>query len=201
MHNISLVTLTKNVDYCIGRMISSVSQHVKEIVVIDTYSTDNTIKVIKDIRPDVIVLQKEFDNFSSLLNFGIKHTKQDWILVLDADETIIEEDWKLFGDLFTQTQTDGYRIPRKHWQELEMKNWYQEEHWYPNYADRLFKNNGVIQYKNYVHPVLIGCKELIIVPNQLHIQHFNRVYNTPEIIKAKETLYHSLLAQQERDTK
>lgn len=57
-----------------------------EIIVIDSYSTDQT--VIKAQAFDVKIIQRVFDEFSSQKNFAIEQASNDWIYILDADERV-----------------------------------------------------------------------------------------------------------------
>lgn len=58
-----------------------------EIVIIDSFSTDQTEK-ISTFFPKVHFYKNKFDNFASQRNFAISKAKNDWILFLDADEVL-----------------------------------------------------------------------------------------------------------------
>lgn len=57
-----------------------------EIIVVDSFSTDNTAEIAKKYATKF--LQRKFDNFSDQKNFAIKEATGDWILFLDADERV-----------------------------------------------------------------------------------------------------------------
>ncbi len=57
-----------------------------EIIVIDSFSTDDTVDLAASLG--CIVVQRKFDNFSAQRNHAIPFAKGDWILFLDADERI-----------------------------------------------------------------------------------------------------------------
>ncbi|MDD4938379.1 MAG: glycosyltransferase family 2 protein [Candidatus Shapirobacteria bacterium] len=63
---------------------------IKEIVIIDDNSTDNTIEIAKTIgskKQSVKIFSRGLNNdFSAQRNFAISKSKYDWILWLDADE-------------------------------------------------------------------------------------------------------------------
>jgi glycosyltransferase involved in cell wall biosynthesis len=83
---ISVVIITKNASKTISACLNSVAW-ADEIIVIDDYSDDDTIKIAKS--RGAIVFKRELNNdFSSQRNFGIKKTKNNWVLFLDADEII-----------------------------------------------------------------------------------------------------------------
>ncbi|MCK5637997.1 MAG: glycosyltransferase family 2 protein [Flavobacteriaceae bacterium] len=60
-----------------------------EIIVIDSFSTDNTIELVK--KHNVKILQREFDDFSSQKNYAIEKAKYNWIYILDADERVSDK--------------------------------------------------------------------------------------------------------------
>ena len=55
-----------------------------EVVVIDSFSTDETIAIAGEF-PRVRVVQRKFDTHTQQWNFGIAQTGTPWVLSLDAD--------------------------------------------------------------------------------------------------------------------
>lgn len=64
---------------------------VGEIIVVDSFSTDRTIEIIKDFQKSskkkVILHQQKFEGFADQWNVGIKKAQYDWIFFVAADET------------------------------------------------------------------------------------------------------------------
>ena len=56
----------------------------KRIVVIDSYSTDETLQILKSF-PQVEIHQREFDSFARQCNYGLQFISSEWVLSLDAD--------------------------------------------------------------------------------------------------------------------
>ena len=56
----------------------------KEIIVIDSYSTDETLEILSAI-PQVKVFQRKFDSFAVQCNYGLEKITSEWVLSLDAD--------------------------------------------------------------------------------------------------------------------
>ena len=83
----SVLILTYNEEKNIGHCIDSVA-HCDDVVVLDSNSSDATEKIAagKGAR----VYQRAFDNYAAQRNYGLKNIdyKHDWILMLDADETV-----------------------------------------------------------------------------------------------------------------
>lgn len=62
-----------------------------EIIVVDSYSTDETLAIIAREFPNVKMIQNKFVDFSSQRNFALSQATHDWVLFLDADERISEK--------------------------------------------------------------------------------------------------------------
>ena len=63
----------------------------KYLLVIDSFSTDETLDLIKKVAPSAVVMQRAFDTFAQQCNFGLRHATTEWILSLDADYVLTEE--------------------------------------------------------------------------------------------------------------
>ena len=82
---VSVIITTKNEEKVIKRLIQSVkSQTFKkmEIILIDNYSTDNTLEITKKQGIKSYLFGPER---SAQRNFGVKMAKGNYLLVLDAD--------------------------------------------------------------------------------------------------------------------
>ena len=78
----------------------------KTIVVIDSFSTDDTRKLIAEF-PNTVVLERQFDHFADQCNFGLRNIRTTWTLSLDADYLCPPE---LPGELSELDETcSGYR--------------------------------------------------------------------------------------------
>lgn len=84
---LSLALITKNEARCLARCLASVRGLVDEIIVADTGSTDATIQIARDCGAQVSHFVWVND-FAAARNFALAQTTGDWILVLDADETV-----------------------------------------------------------------------------------------------------------------
>ena len=56
----------------------------RRIVVVDSYSTDETLAILRS-YPQVQVVSRKFDSFDLQCNFGLEHVQTPWVLSLDAD--------------------------------------------------------------------------------------------------------------------
>ncbi|MEY8761158.1 glycosyltransferase family 2 protein [Chryseobacterium tongliaoense] len=58
-----------------------------EIIVIDSFSTDQTVE-IANTYPNVKVIQHKFEDFTKQRNLALDAANNDWVLFLDGDERI-----------------------------------------------------------------------------------------------------------------
>jgi glycosyltransferase involved in cell wall biosynthesis len=87
---LSLCTIAKNEEAALPKCLGSVRNVVDEIIVLDTGSGDRTVEVAKQFGAKVYHYQW-CNDFSAARNEALKYVTGDWILVLDADETLTAE--------------------------------------------------------------------------------------------------------------
>ncbi len=61
----------------------------REVVVLDSFSTDGTLEIAGDFS-NVRVVQRGFDDHTTQWNFGLAQIETDWVLTLDADYVLTE---------------------------------------------------------------------------------------------------------------
>jgi glycosyltransferase involved in cell wall biosynthesis len=89
MEKISAVIITFNEEKNLSRCIKSVKPVADEIIVLDSYSTDNTERIAR--KAGVIFHQQIFAGYREQKNAAIKLATSDFILSLDADEALSVE--------------------------------------------------------------------------------------------------------------
>lgn len=96
LQEITPVILTFNEERNIGRTLSRLTW-ASDIVVVDSYSTDKTLDVVRGF-PQARIFQRAFDSHAEQWNFAAFETgvKGDWILALDADYLLSPE---LIGEM------------------------------------------------------------------------------------------------------
>ena len=90
--------LTTNIERCLQSIVNKVD----EIIVVDTGSTDSTIEVCKRYTPKVYVSELAFGEnfkFDTARNEAVSKATGDWILIIDADEEIVEPNMDVFRTL------------------------------------------------------------------------------------------------------
>lgn len=90
MITISLCMIVKNEEKVIGRCLESVYDVVDEINIVDTGSTDQTKEIVRNYTDRVFDF-KWIDDFSAARNFSFQQATKEYILWLDADDVLTEE--------------------------------------------------------------------------------------------------------------
>ncbi|CAI9385717.1 MULTISPECIES: glycosyltransferase [Bacillaceae] len=146
---VSLCMIVKNEERVLDRCLASVAHLVNEIIIVDTGSTDKTMDIAKKYTSKVYEFEW-IQDFSAARNYAAEKATGDWILVLDADEYIDEENYQGFiqGLKRDKGQYDTYGV--------KILNFTGEygENLIQNYHDRVYKNNGEIVYYRSIHEQL-----------------------------------------------
>jgi tetratricopeptide (TPR) repeat protein len=82
---LSLALIVKNEARCLARCLQSIRRVADEVVVADTGSTDDTVKIANQFGAKVSHFNW-INDFAAARNFSLDQTTGDWVLVLDADE-------------------------------------------------------------------------------------------------------------------
>ncbi len=87
--SLSALIITYNEEKYIKNVIEDLA-FADEIIVVDSYSTDGTKKLV-EAAAKAKFIQHKFLDYTSQRNFAIDHAKHDWILFIDADEKFTPE--------------------------------------------------------------------------------------------------------------
>src|SRR3989344_7025859 len=109
---ISAVVLTHNDEKILQRTLEGISW-CDEIVVVDDYSTDNTVSVAKKFTSHIYQRHVAGD-FAGQRNFGLEHAKGPWVLFVDSDEVVSAEHAKELQRAIKQPK-NGYYLKRNDW--------------------------------------------------------------------------------------
>ena len=108
---LSVFLIVKNEEKRIAKTLEALRGFADEVLVIDSGSTDNTVKIADFFGAKVIY--HEWQGYGQQKIFGQEQCKNDWILNIDADEVLTEEVKKEITKLFTSGKVDnyyGYRV-------------------------------------------------------------------------------------------
>jgi glycosyltransferase involved in cell wall biosynthesis len=164
--DISVVIITYNEEKQLEATLKSVSDIASEIVVVDRFSDDDTVKLAKKYTDRVF--QREWTNFSNQKNFGNSKTSFPWIFSLDADERIspeLREEILLLKE--GEPECSGFSMPRKAYY---LGRWIRHGGWYPDRKLRLFRKDSARWEGEYVHESLVIDGKVNVLHGALH--HF-----------------------------
>lgn len=86
---ISAILITYNEEKNIVAALKSL-HFADEIIVVDAFSTDNTVTLISNFS-NVQLIQNKFENFAQQRNFALSLAHYNWILFIDADEHLSDK--------------------------------------------------------------------------------------------------------------
>lgn len=144
---ISALLICYNEEKIIRRCLESI-KWIDEIVVVDAYSTDETLKICKQYTDKIY--EKKWEGFSRQKIFGLTKCNGDWIFSIDADEICTEE---LKNEIISKTKEnntsfDGFLIPRKNFFRKKQLKFGGS---YPDYQLRLFRKSKATLNDRLVH--------------------------------------------------
>jgi len=140
---LSVVIITHNEEANIGRTLESVKPLVAdgngEVILVDSGSTDRTVEIARSFGAKVFI--EEWKGYAAQKNSALEKASGDWILSLDADESI---DGELAGNLRhvvypgpgIATTVNGFAIPRKNY---FLGRWIKHGGFWPDPKVRLFR--------------------------------------------------------------
>jgi len=142
MNNITGIILTKNNEDTIRESVLSIYDLVDELIIINDFSEDKTIEIIKDIDKKINIINKKLKRFDKQRNYAINIAKNNWILMIDSDEIISKKLANSIKNISEEKNIDAYWSIRE--------NWILNKHTYEKYKNRpiLFK-----KYLKFIYPV------------------------------------------------
>src|SRR6202171_729580 len=130
---ISATIITLNEERNISRVIESL-RCCDEVVVVDSGSIDRTVELAS--RLGARVIEGPWRGYSGQKNYASENAANDWVLSLDADESVSEalegEIWQIKKN---GPQFDAYTMPRL---AQYLGRWILHSGWHPDRKIRLF---------------------------------------------------------------
>ncbi len=143
---VSLVIITLNEEKNIERCINS-AVWCDDVVVVDSYSTDSTVAVSKNLGARTFV--EKWKGYGQQKDFAVKQAKHDWVLSLDADEALSPQlSEELHRLVKNGLNHDAYEMPRL---SNYMNRWIYHGGWYPDYQTRFFNRTQAHWIPSAVH--------------------------------------------------
>jgi glycosyltransferase involved in cell wall biosynthesis len=105
--DITAMILTYNEEPNIARTLDAVAW-VKEILIVDSGSTDATLGIVAR-YPSARVVTRKFDTFAEQCNFGLAQVTTPWVLSMDADYELTPEAASEMRAVVPSDAVSGYR--------------------------------------------------------------------------------------------
>ncbi len=174
MSQITCVILTFNESLHIARAIENAKKVATRVIVVDSYSTDSTINISKELRVDVF--QNKFISQAQQFEWAMQNCniQSEWILRLDADETfdaVLADNIKNF--ILNQTTYNGAIFHRKHY---FLNKWVKRGGRYPLPMLRLFrKGTAHIEQKWMDEHIVLDTGESKLLKGEFVDDNLNNV--------------------------
>lgn len=147
--SLSVLILAKNEEKNIRDCIKS-AQFADEVIIIDDYSSDNTVKIAQELGARVC--QRAMNgNWGAQQTFAIEQATTNWIFFLDADERITDALEKEIVQAVKQNELYAYEVPRLNY---VMDKALRHGGWYPDYGYHLVPRLDV-RVEGLVHPQFV----------------------------------------------
>jgi glycosyltransferase involved in cell wall biosynthesis len=145
---ISAALIVKNEERTLGRCLASIREHVDEIVIVDTGSTDKTKAVARQFTDRIYDFPWRRD-FAAARQFGFDRASGDWIFWLDADDVVMNADHIRPSALSADPEVKAifwkYIVGRDQYGNSTSEFW----------RERCVRNDGFHRWAGRVHEVLV----------------------------------------------
>ncbi|TSI07321.1 glycosyltransferase [Lysinibacillus sp. BW-2-10] len=180
-NKLSICMIVKDEENNLRRCLESIKPLLKdnfaELIIVDTGSTDNTVKIAKEYTNKVYFHQWN-NNFSDMRNFSISYACGEWILILDADEELMNPDTLielLISDFildYNTIQVSVNNIINKAGNRVIF-----------SIGERIFKNDGEFCYSGSIHNQA-QVKQPVYL-SEIKIDHYGYINDDDELMEKK----------------
>jgi len=188
---ISVVINTYNEEKNLARCLESIKDFCDEVVVVDMYSTDNTVEIAR--KYGAKIYNHEHTGFvEPARNFALRQTQSDWILLIDADEEAPKLLLSELKSIAKKNEIDYVNLPRKN---IIFGKWIKHSRWWPDYNVRFFKK-GKVEWNDKIHsiPITYGKGREIPAEEKFAIIHHN--FQTISQYLERSNRYSSIMAEE-----
>jgi glycosyltransferase involved in cell wall biosynthesis len=158
---ISAVLITLNAERHLSQVLSALAG-CAEIVILDSGSSDATQAIARD--HGAFFAQRTFDGYGPQKRSAVALAKHDWVLLIDADETVDAELAAALGSADLRDPQRAYRMRRRNFvgsQEIRHGIFGNE------YVTRLFNRTVANISDDAVHEAVRGAPHLATVPGSI----------------------------------
>jgi glycosyltransferase involved in cell wall biosynthesis len=156
IQKISILLPTFNCQTSVRASLASV-EWADEIIVIDSFSEDDTIKIASNYGARIF--QHEYINSAKQKNWAIQHCSNKWIFQIDSDEILEEEAEEIIRNAINNAgeNTHCFKMPRKN---HVLGKWVKYGGLYPDWEYRLFRKEHGTWWDREVHSKIVVSGEI-----------------------------------------
>ena len=210
MVDLTVVILTKNEEKNLRKCVESFQGIARRFVIVDSYSTDNTEKICKELDFELRKIGSQLDfyknkwiDYATQLNWGLTHTDitTEWSMRMDADEELMED---LANEIEERLDTIEEPVNGiiEHRRLIFMGKWIKHGGRYPELLLRIFRTGKAVCEQKIMdeHMILtegttIEFKYDLIDNNQKDLEWWtakHNWYSNREVLDHQMTLEHSM---------
>lgn len=189
-NKLSAIILTFNEGRNIERCLKSIQGIADEVIIIDSFSTDQTEVICRNYGARFI--QRKWEGYSNAKNYGNSLASYDYILSLDADEALSDE---LRESLLAEKKDFKSEAYSFHRLTNYCGQWIHHCGWYPDTKTRLWRK-GKAEWVGLVHEqLLLNNCSVSLLKGDIH--HYS-YYSIKEHFQ-KADRYSDLIAKQNHE--
>ncbi len=181
MEKLSVIIITFNEERNIRRCLESVKDIADEIIVSDSFSTDNTEAICKEY--DVSFHKRSWQGYSKQKNIANKLASNDLIFSIDADEAVSEELKKSIEEIkLKPLKKITYEVKRL---TNYCGKWIKHCGWYPDTKLRIWNRNEG-EWQGELHEVIVfkeNPKTILLKGDLLHYSYYNLEDHRNQVMK------------------
>lgn len=172
---ITCCLIVKNEEKNIERCLKSIKNICSQIVIVDTGSTDSTLKLASRFNPE-IYFHNWNNDFSEARNYSLTYAVNDWILVIDADEEL--EHFGVKEEILLDEKIGGITCLIKN--NMDKEGLTESKHTYT----RFFRNSPNIRFSGKIHEQIRGAIEannlVIYEKEDIILRHYGYIETSIE---------------------
>ncbi len=198
MATLSICMIVKNEEEVLGRCLGCIKNVADEIVIVDTGSSDNT-KTIAQLYTQNIYDFTWIDNFSAARNFSFSKATMDYVMWLDADDVITEQNQVKLKELVKNLDQNTDMIMLKYDVAFDENN----NPILSYYRERIFKRSNNYKWLGEIHEVIsphgnivyediaICHRKVKSTDPQRNLNIFKRMLADGKTLDAREHFYYA----------
>jgi len=191
---LSVIILTYNEEVNLPGALESVVGWAEQVFVVDSFSTDNTLKIAEDYG--IPVYQNSWTDWATQRNWAMDNLplKHEWVLFLDTDERVSSDLAKEISETLANVSPEisGFYINRRF---IFMRRWLRHGGYNPNWVLRLVRHKktrvlpaGDSEYFQ-VDGKVLRLKNYMIHEDKKDLHFFTHKHNRISDMAARRLFY------------